>query len=66
MILMDYQEMKSIVDKSGFEGMVKQFEEKYKRGFHSCSEGWYYNPNFICRVYGDDKDISIGFYGYQY
>jgi hypothetical protein len=66
MILVDYKEVKTIVDESGFEGMIKNFEDKYQMGFHSCSKGWYYDPNFICRVYGEDKDLSIGFFGYQY
>lgn len=61
--VMNFGEAKSIVDKEGWEGFLSYFQNKFpERRLYACSQSWYDDKKYICKIRGTRGDIIIGWY----
>lgn len=60
-ITLHYDYLKKIVDNSGFEGLVDEFEKTYNFDFYSVSTDWYDHKtkDFVCKLKGTKGDVVI-------
>lgn len=62
-VIMEYEDGKAIVDVWGWEGFVNYFEDQFNYRFFTCSQYWYDDSQYICKMKGANGDIIIGWQG---
>lgn len=48
-----------IVQESGWDGFVKWIEEQTQLKYFSCSQSWYRDPKYVCKLKGANGDTVI-------
>lgn len=62
--IMEFDEAKRLVDKYGWNGFLSYFKDKFPdRSLYACSQYWYEDRKYICKMRGTRGDIIIGWNG---
>lgn len=59
-MVLDRDICKAIVNERGWDGFVLFIEQQRPYKFFSCSQDWYANGKYICKLKGRDGDVVIG------
>lgn len=63
-VRMDHEKTKLIVDEKGWSGFIEHVNGYFVNyELYSCSQDWYDNSEYICKLRGTNGDVIIGWHG---
>lgn len=62
-LLLDRDIARLIVANRGWDGFVLFIEQQFHYNFFSCSQDWFENSKYICKLKGRNGDVVIGWKG---